>query len=216
MLRYIFKKEHRIQSLLYQYLDALKMIRENFTDAMETILADGNADDVDFLIQRTHKFESKADDIRDEINGLMYGKALIPESRGDIMELLSALETIPNRLERILRNIQIQKLVIPETIRPDIADLVRISMDCIDTLCSQMAAMIEGKKGIRTMLTTIDTNESHCDHLQRRMMIKVFDSDVEPVERLQLKEIIENLGEISDRAHWIARMVNIFSLKRRI
>lgn len=48
---------------------------------------------------QTHKFESKADDIREEIEALMLGKALIPESRRDIIGLLESINDIPRIID---------------------------------------------------------------------------------------------------------------------
>ncbi len=82
MLKFFFKKQRKIESLIYDYLDNLKMTEQHFSEALNTCLKNGVCSDFDFLTKQTHKFESKADDIREEIKALMYGKALIPESRG--------------------------------------------------------------------------------------------------------------------------------------
>ena len=95
MLKFFFKKQLQIESLIYDYLDNLKMTEQHFSEALNICLKNGVCSDFDFLTEQTHKFESKADDIREEIKALMYGKALIPESRGDIMGLLESIDKIP-------------------------------------------------------------------------------------------------------------------------
>jgi uncharacterized protein Yka (UPF0111/DUF47 family) len=47
-------------------------------------------------------------------------------------------------------------------------------------------------------------------------MFKVFDSELEMVHKLQLKELIVAMGEISDQADRVSRRVNILTLKRRV
>jgi len=44
----------------------------------------------------------------------------------------------------------------------------------------------------------------------------VFDSDLDKVDQLQLKELIIALGEISDQADRVSKRVNIITLKRRV
>ncbi|MBI9083206.1 MAG: DUF47 family protein [Desulfobacterales bacterium] len=217
MFKFLFKKEDHLLSLIYKYLETLQATRDNFAKAMNTCTGKAGCDQFDFLIERTHKYESKADDFYDEINDLMYGKALIPESRADVMGLLEMVETIPRVYERILFMIQTQKIVIPGPLMPDIQDLVRISLDCCDILVKQIKALLEKQQGIRTHMNTIDKNESHCDHVQRRIIVKIFDDDgIAPFDKLQLKEVIRRLGEISDRTLWVARRVNIMSMTRRV
>jgi predicted phosphate transport protein (TIGR00153 family) len=216
MFSFLFKKENRVETLIFDYLDSLKLTQESFLDTINACLEDSKCDDFEFLITQTHKHESKADDICDEINDLMYSKALIPDSRGDIMELLEAIDIIPHLFERVLFVMQTQKVSIPEFLALDVKDLIRISLESCDLLSKQLALHLKQKPGIRALLGTIDTNESHCDYIERRIISKIFDSDLDPFIKLQLKELIVIMGEISDQADRVSRRINIINMKRRV
>jgi len=217
MFKFIFKKEQRIQKLIFEYLDTMKLCQDSFLKALKACLLNGSiCENFDFFIKQTHKFESKADDINDEINNLMYGKALIPDSRGDILGLLGAMDEIPDLFERILYMIQTQRLTVPEYLIEDIRDLVRISLECCDLLARQATALFKKTEGIRALLNTIDTNESHCDHIERRIITKIFKSDMDSLQKLQIKDLIIEIGDISDEADKVSRRINIISMKRRI
>lgn len=216
MLKFFFKKQLQIESLIYDYLDNLKMSEQNFHEALNSCLKNGVYGDFDFLTKQTHKFESKADDIREEIKALMYGKALIPESRGDIMGLLESIDQIPRILELILNMIKTQKLVIPDFIVSDIQELIKISLDSCDLLFKEVSALFKKSEKLRALVSTIDHKESHCDHIERRIITKVFDSDIDPFQKLQLKEMIIHMGEISDQADRVSKRINIISMKRHV
>jgi predicted phosphate transport protein (TIGR00153 family) len=216
VLKIFFKKQLRVESLIYDYLDNLKMTVQNFSEALDCCLKNGVGGDFDFLTEQTHKFESKADDIREEIKALMYGKALIPESRGDIMGLLESIDEIPRILELILQMIRTQKLEIPEFIVLDINELINVSLDSCALLFKQVSALFKKSEGLRSLVSNIDHNESHCDHIERRIISKVFDSDIDPFQKLQLKEMIIHMGEISDQADRVSKRINIISMKRRV
>jgi uncharacterized protein len=216
MFRFLFKKEQQLESLISQYLENLSRTQEHFVKAMNTCLSEGLCGEFAFLIEQTHKFESKADEIRDEINYLMYSRALIPESREDIMSLIEQVEVIPRIFELILHLIRSQKLKIPDIITLDVKDLIRISVESCELMTKQIDLMLKNRQGIRALVTTIDHNESHCDHIERSLMLKVFESDMELVHKLQLKELIIAMGEISDQADRISKRVNILTLKRRV
>ena len=216
MFHFLFKKEHRVETLIFEYMDTLKLIQESFLDAINTCLEDHKCEDFEFLITQTHKHESRADDIRDEINNLMYSKALIPDSRGDIMQLIESMDIIPHLFERILFIMQTQKVSIPDFLVLDVKDLIRISLESCDLLSKQMALHLKQKLGIRSLLSTIDTNESHCDYIERRIITKIFDSDLDPFLKVQLKELIVTMGEISDQADRVSKRINIISMKRRV
>ncbi|MFH1580578.1 MAG: DUF47 family protein [Pseudomonadota bacterium] len=216
MFNFLFKKENRVEVLIFEYMDTLKLTQESFLDAIKSCLEDQKCDDSEFLITQTHKHESKADDIRDEINNLMYSKALIPDSRGDIMQLIESIDMIPHFFERVLFVMQTQKLSIPDFLVLDVKDLIRISLECCDLLSRQLALHLKQKPGIRAILSTIDTNESHCDYIERRIVSKIFDSDLDPFLKLQLKELIVTMGEISDQADRVSKRINIINMKRRV
>jgi predicted phosphate transport protein (TIGR00153 family) len=217
MLSFLFKKEDQVEKLIFEYLENFIFAKENFSDALNTCLLSGSScEDFEFLIHRTHKHESKADDIREEINNLMYGKVLIPEARGDIMRLLEAIDKIPRLFEAVLFMIQTQQLSVPEFLVPDIRELVRISLACCDLVAEQSTALLKNYEGIRALMNTIDTNESHCDHFERRIITKIFAADLDPFLKLQLKELIIQIGDISDQADRVSKRINIMSLKRRV
>jgi predicted phosphate transport protein (TIGR00153 family) len=216
MFQFLFKKERQVEQLIYQYLDNLKMAQDNFLKAMNVYFERGFCEDLDFLIEQTHKVESKADDTRYEIETMMYAKALIPESRGDILGLLEAIDQIPGLFELILYMIQTQRLNTPDFLVPDMKELIRVSLECCDLLVKEVEALFKKSGNIRSFVSTIDNNESHCDHIERRIIMRIFESDLEPFQKLQLKEMVIQLGEISDQTDRVSRRVHIISTKRRV
>ena len=216
MFDLFFKKGRQVETLIYSYLENLGLIQEQFLKAMDMCLKEGVCDDFVFLVEHTHKYESKADDIRDEVNLLMYSRALIPESREDIMGLLEEIDGIPRHLEQVLNMIRTQKLTIPEFLVLDIRELLRVSIESCDLMIKQVGVMLRNEPGIRSLMSTIDQNESHCDHIERRIIIKIFDSNLDPFVKLQLKEMVLIMGDISDQADWVSKRINIITLKRRV
>ena len=216
MLNLFFKKEQQLETLIYGYLENLGKIQQHFTKALEVCLKEGVCEDFIFLSKQTHKIESRADDIREEINQLMYSRALIPELREDIMALLERVDEIPGSFELILNMIRTQKLAIPDFLALDIQELIRVSMESCDLMVRQIDVMLKKKEGIRSLLSTIDENESHCDHITRGIITKIFASDIDPFQKLQLKEVVFSMGEISDQADRVSKRVNIIRLKRLV
>jgi predicted phosphate transport protein (TIGR00153 family) len=214
MLNFLFKKQRQVESLIYGYLENLRIVKDHFLKAINVCLENSRCEDFDFLTGQTHKFESKADDIREEIKNLMYGKALIPESRGDIMGLVEEIDRIPGIFQRLLYIISTQKLVIPEFIVADVRELIRISLVSYDLMVEQVEVLFKRKGGIRILVATIDHNESHCDHIERSIITKIFDSDLDPFQKLQLKDLVIGMGEISDQVDIVSRRINIISMKR--
>jgi len=216
MLEFFFKKERQLESLIYSYLENIGKTQNHFVKAMNICLKEGISDDFCFLIDQTHKFESRADDLRDEINELMYRRALIPESREDIMALIERVDAIPRSFEQVLNMIRTEKITFPDFLVLDIKELIRVSMESCDLMVKQIDVMIKKREGIRALMSTIDQNESHCDHIERRIITRLFESELDPYIKLQLKELVIVLGEISDQTDRVSKRVNIMTMKRRV
>lgn len=216
MLNFLFKKQRQVESLIYHYLNNITLTQKFFAEALNTLIESSPRADFGFLTARAHKFESKADDAREEIKELMYGKALIPESRGDIMGLIESIDEVPRIFELILYMIQTQKLAIPQFIIPELNELLISSLKSCDLMTSQVETLFKKNGVLKDFVAQIDHNESYCDHIERRIITKLFDSDIDPFQKLQLKELIVSMGEISDQADRVSKRVNIINLKRLV
>lgn len=215
-MKFLFRKQRQVQILIERYLNYLRNVQQTFSQAINGCL-DGNArDDFKILADETHRFESKADDIREEIKTLMYSKVLLPESRGDIMGLLESIDHIPRFFEVILNIIRTQRLAIPDLIVSDVRELVSVSMESCDLMVRQVEDLFQRGHRISELLNVIDKKESQCDVIERRIIITLFDSDIDPFLKIQLKELVLFLGEISDQADRVSKRINIISLKRRV
>jgi uncharacterized protein Yka (UPF0111/DUF47 family) len=52
--------------------------------------------------------------------------------------------------------------------------------------------------------------------MEREIVKKIFASDLDPFEKMQLKELVVQMGEISDQADRVSRSVYIINIKRRV
>lgn len=216
MFNFFFKKEKKVEKLIYAYLENFCLSCDTFQKALFSCINDPYCEEFNFLKNQTHKYESKADDIKNELNNLMYGKILIPDAREDIMRLILAIDKIPGILEAVLSMIKYQHLVLPDDLIPDFRELIAVSMTACAILPRQMDCLLKKKKGIREYMTRVDEKESYCDHIEKKLIKAVFNSDIDPFIQLQLRDLILKLGDISDQADRVAKQINILSLKRQV
>jgi uncharacterized protein len=216
MFRFLFRKERQVEQFIFTYIDHLAEARERFVKAMELYLSAGLCDDFRFLAEQTHKAESKADDVRYAVESMMYERALLPESRGDILGLLEAVDAIPGIFDRILYTIDNRRIHAPAFLIADLREMVQVSVEAVEAFEKQLRALFIGHTDVRPLIQLIDRDESHVDHIERRAMRLLFDSAIEPFEKLQAKDLVVELSDVSDLAHQVSRRVYIISVKRRV
>jgi len=103
------RKQILIEQEVFDYLQTWKKCLEYFRGGMEVYLAEGIGEKFDYYVQEVYKTEERADELRRKVEWEMYSKALIPESRGDILGFLETMDKIPNKAESLFNQIKIAK-----------------------------------------------------------------------------------------------------------
>ena len=102
----LFKNKQKIlEKQLFSYGEKAALCIQEFQRTFQAYAETHDFKALQEDVERVHKAESEADDIRREVEDMMYTRALFPESRGDILGLLEALDSVPNQAEKVVRAI---------------------------------------------------------------------------------------------------------------
>ena len=213
---FFLRKQKLIETYVFDYLEQWKRCLEDFKNAMEVYLSDGLGQKFDYYVEHTHKMESRADDLRKKIEWEMYSKALLPESRGDILGFLETMDKIPNKAESILYQIQLQGLTLPKELTPSMQRIIDLSCEAIQLVYEAATSLISQKCDIHKLADEIDDKESECDHAERDTIARIFTMDIDTAEKALLKELIIELGTLTDRAENVSDRLIVLSVKRRV
>ena len=170
-------------------------------------------------VENTHKEESRADDLRREIEQEMYSKALIPESRGDILGILESVDRVLSLAEQVLFDVQYQMVEVPSDIKDGLsklADLVGAATTSVDAAVRLLLAGIGRAQDVSGPAEQIDRVESESDHLERALIRTIFESSMETGKKILLRDIVRQLGAMCDACEAVADRLTIVSVKRRV
>lgn len=211
---FFWQKQKMIIKMIDDYIESVYLCLDTFSSGYEVLIS-GAGDDLKKIVESIHSLESKADDLRREIELRLYQDALIPESRGDILGLLQTLDKIPNSYNDISYKILLQKMIIPEELRPEFnsfkdknLEACKILLDAVKGLFSNFDVMDK--------IDQIDTIESCCDRLEHDLIDRVFSFDCDKADRLLYSHHIENMGQIANKAQSVAYRLRLAIIKRRI
>jgi len=209
-------KQRQIEKMLFEYLEQWKKCLESFKRGMDVYLEHGLGEEFDFYVDETHKMESHADDLRRKIEWEMYSKALIPESRGDILGFLETMDRIPNKAEAVLFQIQTQRIRVPKELHQNFHRIITLSCEAMELTYEASEKLFRNQKDILLLTDKIDHKESECDHAERDTIIKIFDMAIDKADKIILKELIIEIGTITDRAENVSDRITIQSVKRKV
>ena len=146
----------------------------------------------------------------------LYEKALIPESRGDILGLLESTDKVLNKAQSVLYQIQSELLQLPEFLKEDFRKLVDINIGAFKDVTRAIRALFRDLREVRDITNEIDKRESASDHLERELIKKIFISELSVGEKILLKELVLETGNISDLSQAVGDRLNIITAKRMI
>ncbi len=216
LLDFFLRKQRLIEKDVFDYLYQWKKCLEDFKAGMEVYLNEGLGEKFDYCVERTHKMESQADDLRRKIEWEMYSKALLPESRGDILGFLETMDKIPNKAESLLKQIKLQRLEFPKELNPNLQRIVALSCEAIQLVYEAATNLISRRGGIHKLADEIDVKETECDHAEQDTIEKIFTMDIDKADKILLKEFIIELGNLTDRAEDVSERLTLLSVKRRV
>lgn len=209
-------KQKRIEKQLADYRRQVQLcvagMRRMFKEYYEK---DGQIN-LEKFIAAVHRNEGRADDIRREIEVTMYSKALFPESRGDILGLLETTDRVPNQAEAVVWMLKTHHIVIPEAFRGGIWELADICHRCVKALLEGQRQLFADFTNATEAVGKVDELESKADGIEAQLIEQVFTSKLEGTEKLLLRDLIQSLASVSDKAENAADRIRLMVAKRGI
>ena len=211
-----FKREREVRALIQQYFETVDAAMAAFERAMGCYLEEGNCDTFRESDKQIHTAESRADDLRLDIEKMLYSRALLPESRGDILGLLENFDKMPNLMETISFMCETQSIPIPPSFRPAFKKLLEINLEAYKLVREAVNRLFSRPDTVTAAVEPVDKKESESDKLERSLIKQVFASDMDKADMMLLNELIRKTSDLSDSAENVARRMEIIALKKRI
>ncbi len=210
----LWGKQKAIIHKIEEYFNKVDECAQKFQSCTETMIKHGNPENSRDAVREVSKLESVADDLRREIEHELYERALIPESRGDILGLLESVDKLPNTFESVCYQILQERIVFPEEFKNKFLDLIDKNVEAYK-LIKKASLGFFYNKDISKDLQDVDIKESESDSVERDLIESIFTSKLDKPDRILLKEIVVNIGNISDLALASADRLTIAVIKRR-
>lgn len=213
---FLFKKNRKLLEMLNSYLAVVSDTTDEFAAAFHHLLEKGIDEHFKVLGSQTHKMESNADDLRRDIELLMYEKSLMPESRRDLLEVIEMIDKIPNSEEAILSILISQNIKPINQIKEDMSELLSISIETVTLVIKMTNACFKADEEMEELARLIDNNESVGDHLERKMIGDIFKLNIDIGEKMMQKEYVMQLGSICDLCEAVKDKLVITNIKRSV
>lgn len=211
----IFRRTSALEAEIDEFLDNLSQSALAFKRAMRIYLTDGCSPEFEEKLAQVKKLESRADDLRRDIERKLYAQTLIPESRGDVLGLLENLDSILNLFEGTLWGFFIEKPEIPADLRDDYAILSEQACEAVEAIVLASRAFFRNIEAVGDHMHKVMFFEKEADKVSTKIKQQLFASDLDLARKLHLRHFVEMIDNVADRSEDVADRLAIYTIKRQ-
>lgn len=210
-----YKKKKQVESIFSDFRFEIVNSVEALKRAV-LIAIDSKNIGLDEAINMVRISESKADALRAEIEVILYGKSLFPESRGDIFSLLETTDRIANQAETCALMLKTHQIIIPDFCVTSILSIINYGLNITRTLSEAEEKIFKNYRLALPLVGKISQIESDADDIEIFLIEEIFKSDIDPFKKIVLRDWTSNLSHICDRAEDVSDLIRVIVAKRGV
>jgi len=212
----ILRKKLTIGKQIDDFLDKVSESGLLFKQGMDAYLK-VNKESFDRKIKEITDTEHHGDALRRSVEEQLYAKTLIPESRGDVLELLENMDSLLDRFKGVLWQFEIEQPEISSEFNEDLKELVLCVVETVEAIVRSTRAFFVNVFLVSDHIHKVSYWETQSDKISTRLQRNIFNrKDLRLSQKLQLRDLVRYVDKIADRAEDVADKLSIYVIKRSL
>ena len=212
----LFRRTKALEQQIDDFLDKLSESALLFRRAIQIYLAEGASKEFEDKLYQVNALESRADHLRRAVEAQLYTQTLIPESRGDVLGLLENLDSVLNLCEGGLWAFAIEKPEIPEVYHASYDTLTEQVINTVEVLVLASRAFFRNVEAVQDHMHKVMFYEKEADKVSTKLKKAIFASDLPLSHKAQLRNFVEHIDSLANRAEDVADRLAIYTIKRTV
>lgn len=176
---------------------------------------DNSLNDCEQCIIELQQVEGAADELRRDIEAQLYSETLIPESRGDVLGLLEAIDKVLNEANDTLGRLTIEQPTVSAELGIRMRELAGITEQAGESMVAAVRAYFVDLARVRDHIAKTKFYEHECDRISELMMREIFASEhLDLAHKLHLRSIVKHIELVSDFAEDVCDRLSLAVIKR--
>lgn len=212
----IFKNSIGIENEIDHFLDLASESGLIFIQGMNTYLLD-NIESFSEHLAQIVETEKIADALRHSIEDLLYRKTLIPESRGDVLELIERMDALLGQFKGVMFRIEIERPDINLRFHDDLRALNDCVVQSVEAMTLSLRAYFKDISQVADHMHKVSFWESESDKASTRLQKAIFGNRQLGLDlKMQLRDLVKHIDGIADQAEDMADSLAIYVIKRSL
>lgn len=212
-----FKRANQSIELLDQFMNNIDEGMLIFKEGIKNYLYGDREKFLDNL-RTLSTLETDADIIKRKVEQLLYTQSLMPQLRGDILNLLEELDSIIDLAKTNLFQFDVEVPFIPAELNQDMIKLSELSCNAVESVIPAARSYFRDPDSIKEKLHRVYLYEKEADKLADSIKRKVFQGmpGMKLSEKFHLRYFTLHIENLSDAAQRAADLLAIMAIKRTI
>lgn len=212
----LLSRTKRLEIQIEEFLDKVTESTEIFSIAFKVYLAEGVDTQFEEYMNKIQATEREGDELRRQIETELYERTLIPDLRSDVIWLIENMDKLTNTCKANLFRLSIQQPEIPDKLRATYIELIDITIDCVNKVVFTARNFFEDHESVADLAREVALLETKADEVSSPLQRRIFDSDLDLSQKMQLRYFVEHFDELANQSEDIADQLAISAIKRRI
>lgn len=212
----LFKRTKEVENKISEFLSNIVHSGFLFALGFEIYLSKGVTSEFNSVCEQVSSHEAKNDELRRTVEIGLYKQMILPDVRSDILRLLEGCDRVINAYEENMLSLSTEQVVIPEKYRDGIHELLKPTADCADALIEAARCFFSGET-LTELAVSVADYEHEIDLKVFELKRQIFaDKKLELAHKLQLRDMIDRIESISDRAEDVTDRLQVMSVKHSL
>jgi len=212
----IFKNRAGIETEIDSFLNMASESGIIFTEGMNAYLS-GECKKFETHLKHIIETEKKADKLRRSIEDLLYRKTLIPESRGDVLELIERMDVLLGQFKGVMYRIEIERPEINEIFHDNLRKMCGFSVQTVEAITLSLRSYFKDISQVESHMHKVSFWETESDKASTLLQKAIFSCKEMPLDqKMQLRDLVKHVDGIADQAEDMADSLAIYVIKRSL
>ena len=212
----LFSNTKELEQKIDMLNDKIIEVAMVFKKAVNVYLQEKRSTDYRKLSKEIKIIEHDADCLRRDIENRLYSQNLIPDLRGNVLELVENLDKVINEFDEVAHQFYIEQPEIPEKYFERFKELVSQVCECAENLSMASRAFFRDLSVLRDYAQKVYWLEHESDKTSASLKEAVFAADLELAHKLQLESFLSEVADVADLAEDCVDRLLIYVIKRDI
>ncbi len=210
------KKAETLKDVIERYVKEMRGTIKLFENFFMEYIREATQEKMLEIAREVRHSETRCDDVRREVQALLYTGAFMPDFRGDIFDLIERADRVPNKIEELAVFVSFAFVHLPKDLEREFETMVIKTILCANSLADAVELVMVDLDKAAQKAKYVEEVESEIDKIERHMMHVIFHhNDIDQGTKILFKKFVEGISSISDKAEDASDRIELMAIKRK-